>query len=147
MKVQISGKAILVLALMESAVVILIIIVFSMKTTTYEQGEEIDDNGNLITVNRTERIDPGTATMDGDYFNIYLKYIVPDGPLVGTQPELFRVVDGDGNLIPIEVVSKNWDDLVWTNKTGVKDYDGLLYLARVESPDSDELVYRVRLRE
>lgn len=146
MKVKFDSKFLLVFFLFD-AVVIFVIIYFVTMNKTYEQGEEINDNGNLITVTKTERIDPGSATMDGDYFKVYLKYIVPDGPKLGTQPELFRIVDGDGNFIPVDEVSKNWDDLIWTNRTGVKNYDGLLYLARVESPDSDELVYRFRLRE
>jgi hypothetical protein len=129
-------------------IVIVVIIVFFMSTNkTYEQGEQIEDHGNLITVNKTEKIDFGSATMDGDYFRVYLKYIVPEGPKLGTQPELFRLLDGDGNLIPIKETSKNWDDLIWENTEPVKDYDGLLYLARLESPESEDIEYRVRLRE
>lgn len=95
-------------------IIIVVVIVIAMSSNkTYEQGDQIEDHFNLITVNKTEKIDFGSATMDGDYFRVHLKYIVPEGPLTGPQPELFRLQDGDGNLIPIKQTSKNWDDLIW----------------------------------
>ena len=130
----------------DAVIIILLVFFFMNKPKTYEQGEEINDHGNLITVNKTEKIDPGSATMDGDYFKISLKYVVPDGPLKGPQPELFRLENGDGDLFPVEQVSHNWDDQVWTNSAGVKNYNGTLFLSRAESPGSDVIEYRVKLK-
>ena len=138
-------KFLIIFIIFDAAIFLTLAIVLSMNKN-YEEGEEIEDNGNLITVIGSERIDPGSATMDGDYFIIKLKYIVPDGPKLGTQPELFRLQNADGDLTRLEEVSVRFDDLVWQNVDPVKDYDGLLYLVRVESADSDDIEYKVRLR-
>src|SRR5690606_35021562 len=144
-KLKIDKKSLMLLFSIDIGIVVVVLIAFSANPT-YEEGEEIEDNGNLITVMDSKKIDSGTATMDGEYFRVYVKYIVPEGPKLGTQPELFRLQNTDGDLYKLEEVHKDWDDVEWVNIEGVKDYDGLLYLVRVDGPDSDDIEYRVRLR-
>ncbi len=141
-----NSKALIAFFAFDIIVVIVILYFVISNIKTYEQGEEINDNGNLITVNKTKKMDFKKDTTDGGNFLIDLKYVVPDGPLKGAETELFRLENSKGDQSPVEKVWQKWDDHLWTNLNMIKNYNGELFLVRVEAPDSDSKVYRVRLK-